>query len=66
MLNDLGYLKITTGNLLNLLLCTNFENRFECGKLQTSLVSWFFSVRCNTLCLKKNDNDVAHYNFNAH
>ena len=20
----------------------------------------------NTLCLKKNDNDVAHYNFNAH
>jgi len=20
----------------------------------------------STLCLKKNDNDVAHYNFNAH
>ena len=23
-------------------------------------------VSTSTLCLKKNDNDVAHYNFNAH
>ena len=23
-------------------------------------------LKWSTLCLKKNDNDVAHYNFNAH
>ena len=25
-----------------------------------------YTARYSTLCLKKNDNDVAHYNFNAH
>jgi len=27
---------------------------------------WTYECRLYTPCLKKNDNDVAHYNFNAH
>ena len=32
-----------------------------------SYIAWLSGVMLsNTLCLKKNDNDVPHYNFNAH
>jgi len=33
------------------------------GQCDAGLLSY---LPCSTLCLKKNDTDVAHYNFNAH
>jgi len=29
-------------------------------------IIYFYDLLYTTLCLKKNDNDVAHYNFNEH
>jgi len=37
------------------------------SKVETQLrLAFVYSINITTLCLKKNVNDVAHYNFNAH
>ena len=37
---------------------------YQANQIQSPFLTYLYVVY--TLCLKKNDNDVAHYNFNAH